>query len=101
MLISVVLAAALTATPPKGFAAFGGARSCATWQSSAAEIDVGKWWIWGFWSGRNSVLGAHVGGGTDGEGIVAEIKLACSARPSATLAWATIQVFERMKAEGR
>lgn len=83
------------------FHSWGGNQSCATWQSDASERLAGDWWIWGFWSGRNSGRMAAVGMSTDANGLLAEIKLACEAKPSASLVSATIAVYERMRREGR
>jgi hypothetical protein len=70
-LIALALAAALAtqaqAGPSKNdWIAFGGGDSCATWVSSAANEAVGRFWVMGFWSGRNSGLRLTVGESTDG-----------------------------------
>jgi hypothetical protein len=51
----------------------------------------------GLIDGRNS----RVGQSTDVAGILAEVKLTCSSKPSNTLAVATLQTYNRFRDEGR
>ena len=75
-----------------------GLDSCATWQSSRLNFNDGSAWIFGFWSGLNTLNAKNhvVGSLTDGEGIVAEVKKICGARPSMNLTDAVIEVYSRM-----
>lgn len=100
--MAVVASIALPASAQaQAFQAWGGSDSCATWQSDSAHREAGNWWIWGFWSGRNSGRTALVGRSTDANGVIAEIKLTCQAQPSMTIVQATIAVYERMRAAGK
>lgn len=100
---ALIAALALGASEPANRSSmiWGGDQSCATWLSSSSERNSGNWWIWGFWSGRNAQASTKVGGSTDANGIIGEVKLYCEGAPSATLVYATTQVFLRFKAEGR
>ncbi|MDP3406593.1 MAG: hypothetical protein Q8S03_18030 [Brevundimonas sp.] len=86
---------------------FGGLTSCASWLETPSNEAQGYQWIIGFWSGRNieaSFAGrefAQVGHSTDSAGIVGEVRLVCQASPSKSLAGATIETFNRFKAENR
>ena len=75
-----------------------GLDSCATWQSSPLNFNDGSAWIFGFWSGLNTLHAKNhlVGSLLDGEGIVAEVKKICGARPSMNLTDAVIEVYSRM-----
>lgn len=82
---------------------WGGDMSCARWQSSHDYREAGRFWILGFWSGLNMDVEStgRVGVTTDADGLVAEVRLECAARPSMAIATATTQVYRRFQAEGR
>src|SRR5260370_42454217 len=68
--------------------AFGiGNSSCANWLSTPSNRNEGGIWIMGYWSGRNdeNALNHDVGGETDAQGILAEVRKICEERPSITL----------------
>ena len=50
----------------------GGTESCAAWLATPASETEGRWWIAGFWSGRNMQNGPNgrVGSSSDSEGII-------------------------------
>ena len=77
-----------------------GRMSCAYWRSES--INEGAAWILGFWSGLNHANARTVGQHTNGEGIIAEVRRVCAARPSMTLAGATFTAYSEMasKAQG-
>lgn len=87
------------------YLAFGVAKeSCATWLASRSSEFVGTDWIMGFWTGANFISaatnkGGETGDSTDGNGIVAEIKKLCAARPSDTIVNTAITVFLRFHLE--
>jgi hypothetical protein len=68
--------------------------SCAHWRSES--IGEGDAWVLGLWSGLNYANVRTVGQHTDGEGIIAEVRKACSARPSMTLLNATFIAYSEM-----
>ena len=57
-------------------------------------------WVLGFWTGMNADA-FKVGSTSDARGIVGEVKLVCQAQPSTTLATATYETYQRLKAERR
>lgn len=75
-----------------------GQMSCAT-AFSASQYPTTRAWITGFFSGANAIYGGHVGRQTDGEGLIAEVELTCRARPSDTLAQATLDTYSRMSSK--
>jgi hypothetical protein len=81
----------------------GGAQSCAAWLADPASETEGRWWIAGFWSGRNiqNAGNARVGSSTDSEGIIGEIKRVCQAEPSLLLINAAGRVYVEMDRERR
>jgi hypothetical protein len=82
-----------------------GLRSCAHWLCNTS-IYEGEVWILGFWTGLNvanaSLAGqgfvghGSVGHGTDAQGIFAEVRKVCAARPSMTLSSAVFTVYSEM-----
>ena len=81
----------------------GGTQSCAAWLATPASDTEGRWWIAGYWSGRNMQNGARgqVGSSTDSEGIIGEIRRACQAEPSLLLITAAARVYVEMDRERR
>jgi hypothetical protein len=76
-----------------------GTRSCAFWQSSAALINQGNAWIYGFWTAMNFANDNdhHVGAHTDGLGILAEVKKTCDQSPSENLNQAALYTYRAME----
>ena len=76
----------------------GGTQSCAAWLATPASETEGRWWIAGFWSGRNMQNGAYgrVGSSTDSEGIIGEIKRVCQSEPTLLLINAAGRVYVEM-----
>jgi hypothetical protein len=103
-MISIALALAIQS---QGALVLGGEMSCARWQSSSAYVQAGRFWILGYWSGKNmqAALANDTAGGvgrtTDADGVVAEVKLACEASPSKSLVMATTETYERFRRAGR
>jgi len=81
----------------------GGTQSCAAWLATPAAETEGRWWIVGFWSGRNMQNGGNgrVGSSTDSEGIIGEIKRLCQAEPALLLINAAGRVYVDMDRERR
>ena len=81
----------------------GGTQSCAAWLANASSETEGRWWIVGFWSGRNMQNGSNgrVGATTDSEGIIGEIRRVCQAEPSLLLINAAGRVYVEMDRDGR
>lgn len=77
-----------------------GVDSCATAFSQQNRLQAAAW-VLGFWSARNLERNATVGETTDAQGIVAEVELACSRRPSTSLNVAALVVYDIMEAEAR
>ena|SRR5579864_7689134 len=74
-----------------------GRSSCAHWLADAANERDGVNWLLGYWTGVNSTnpKNKFVGSSTDGDAVVAEVKLICIASPSTTLVDATVAVYNR------
>jgi hypothetical protein len=68
--------------------------SCSHWLSQS--FNEGEGWILGFWSGLNFANARTVGQHTDGEGIIAEVRKVCAARPSMALLNATFTSYSEM-----
>ena len=81
----------------------GGTQSCASWLATPDSETEGRWWIAGFWSGRNMQNGTYsrVGSSTDSEGIIAEIKRVCQGEPTLLLINAAASVYVQMDRERR
>jgi len=81
----------------------GGTESCAAWLGTPSSETEGRWWIAGFWSGRNMQNGGNgrVGSSTDSEGIIGEIRRVCQAEPSLPLINAAGRVYTEMDRERR
>lgn len=79
-----------------------GMSSCATWVSTnETNYRLGEVWIMGFWSGRNAGTDGSVGGSSDPDGIIGEVKLYCTSNPSTRLFTAANDVYARMRSQGR
>lgn len=92
------------AADPSGFTslAFGGVTPCVQFESVPAVRDRAISWIAGYWSGLNGSSDTpNTGQSTTLAGIIAEIDLVCRAEPSRTVAWATLQVYQRLADEDR
>jgi hypothetical protein len=72
-----------------------GRMSCAHWLSQS--FNEGEAWILGFWSGLNHAKARTVGQHTNGEGIIAEVRKVCAARPSMTLVGAAFTGYSEME----
>lgn len=72
-----------------------GLNSCAKAWAPAHERDSFVW-VMGYWSGMNWAREAQVGGQTDAEGVVGEVKAICSSQPSMLLAPATAKAYSAM-----
>lgn len=81
----------------------GGTESCSAWLATPVSETEGRWWIAGFWSGRNmqNSSNARVGSSTDSEGIIGEIRRVCQAEPSLLLINAAGRVYVEMDRERR
>jgi hypothetical protein len=81
----------------------GGTESCAAWLATPASETEGRWWIAGFWSGRNMQNGANgrVGSSTDSEGVIGEIRRVCVAEPTLLLITAAGRIYVEMDRERR
>ena len=81
----------------------GGTQSCASWLSTPANEEEGRWWLVGFWSGRNMQNGdnGRVGSSTDSEGIIGEVKRICAGEPSLQLITAAGRVYVEMERDQR
>ena len=105
LLLAALLFAAPSETPDSGRAIWtiGGTQSCAAWLATPQSETEGRWWLAGFWSGRNMQNGdnGRVGSSTDSEGIVGEIKRICQAEPSALLITVAGRVYVEMDRERR
>lgn len=83
--------------PTKAFTLAGmGAESCATAFSPAYESRTEDW-VLGFFSGLNAASGKNVGQGTDAEGLVGEVRLACQSKPSAKMVEAALKAYRKME----
>jgi hypothetical protein len=88
--------AAAALSPPKMVSVFGaGHSSCAkAWtDENYAQSYV---WLMGFWSGMNTARSAQTGHGTDGDGVVGEVKLICAKTPSLPLISAAAEAYNAM-----
>lgn len=76
----------------------GGTQSCGAWLATPDSETEGRWWLAGFWTGRNMQNGSNgrVGSSTDSEGVIGEIKRVCQAQPSLLLITAAGQVYVQM-----
>ena len=93
-----LMAGAVICSPSLAFAQdtvlyFGGAQSCAVWQSSPRNQLAGQTWILGFFSGHNYASAQRVGQSMDASEIIAEIKKICTARPTMRLREATVEAY--------
>ena len=81
----------------------GGTQSCAAWLATPTSETEGRWWIAGYWSGRNMQNAARgqVGSSTDSEGIIGEIRRMCLAEPSLLLINAAARVYVEMDRDRR
>jgi hypothetical protein len=81
----------------------GGTQSCAAWLATPGAETEGRWWIAGFWTGRNMQNGGNgqVGSSTDSEGIIGEIKRICQAEPSLLLINVAARIYVEMDRERR
>jgi hypothetical protein len=87
------------ATAAEGILVVGiGRSSCANWQSSPENAKEGTAWIFGLWSGLNSInpKNRQVGSRSDARGIAAEVKKLCDDKPSLSLHEATVMVYTAM-----
>jgi len=80
-----------------------GLESCATWLSNPGEEASGSNWVLGYWSGRNidNAQNHLVGSHTDGQGVLGEVKVICTAEPSTELADAVARTYFKMEREGK
>jgi hypothetical protein len=97
-LARALMVGAVICSPPLAFAQdtvlyFGGAQSCAVWQSSPRNQLAGQTWILGFFSGHNYASAQRVGQSTDASEITAEVKKICTARPTMRLREATAEAY--------
>ena len=78
-----------------------GRTSCANWVPEREAEAEG--WIFGFWSGINlaSRTRRDVGSGTDGQGIIAEIKQVCRKDPSLPISDAITVIYNKLYLAGR
>ena len=69
-----------------------GNASCATWTTESRKEANTVGWILGFWTGMNVLNNVNhaVGEKTDGRGVIEEVRLACTRRPSEKL-WVAAQ----------
>lgn len=96
----ILLTLALATADMRPITAYGvGRASCATAMARENYSDSFNW-VMGYFSGRNQEGPVSVGG-TDGAGIMGEIKLICDARPSEDLFDAAHQVYERLRTRQR
>jgi hypothetical protein len=81
----------------------GGTQSCAAWLATPASETEGRWWLAGFWTGRNMQNGSNgqVGSSTDSEGIIGEVRRVCEAEPSLQLVTAAGHVYVEMDRQRR
>jgi hypothetical protein len=108
LLGAVMLAIPFLSPPPpndsnRSIWTIGGTESCAAWLATPASETEGRWWIAGFWSGRNMQNGPNgrVGSSSDSEGIIGEIKRVCQAEPSLLLISAAGRVYVAMDRDRR
>lgn len=75
-----------------------GTLSCANWQSSPAKVKEGKAWLFGAWTGLNSINPKNrlVGSKSDARGLAAEVKRLCTDKPSMSLHEATLLAYRGM-----
>ena len=108
MILSAFLALAAHAQPvapvndkPKQVVVFGvGHYSCERAWETEFKFSAFSW-VMGYFSGRNVGDQTKVGGTTDGDGVVAEVRKVCDAKPSLTLATATERVFVSLSRQKR
>src|SRR5262245_6128010 len=103
LLVAPAQAMARQADPGRPVWTIGGTQSCASWLATPASETEGRWWIVGFWSGRNMQNADHsrVGSSTDSEGIIGEIRRVCQAEPSLLLINAAGRVYVEMERQSR
>lgn len=96
----VVLAGAVTPAAPVEVmtAGFGAQSSCASWSKDRSQGSI---WILGYWSGRNVEAQKSVGGTSDADGILEEVRLLCKAKPSRAMIDAVDEVYTRLLDDGR
>lgn len=97
MLIALALAAA-PIEPPSMYLYGVGGHSCA--KAMNGNYGASFIWVMGYFSGRNQENSNSVGG-TDGEGIMGEVKLICDAEPSTILLNAAHRVYQRLRTRPR
>ncbi|HEX3972536.1 MAG TPA: hypothetical protein VHX19_14495, partial [Stellaceae bacterium] len=78
-----------------------GLHSCANWLSRPEYYRDGEQWILGYWSALNVSGSSAIGSHSDGEAIIAEIKLICVAEPSTGLTTAIDRVYENFRQRGK
>ena len=91
----LMIGSALAQRPQTLIAGIGGQINCSQWLRSESIVE-GDAWVLGFWSGLNYANVRTVGQHTDGEGIIAEVRKVCAARPSMVLLNATFTVYSEM-----
>ena len=97
----VILAGSVTpgAAPVEVMTAgFGAQSSCASWSKDRSQGSI---WILGYWSGRNVEGQRSVGGTSDADGILEEVRLICKAAPSRAMIDAVDEVYKRLLDDGR
>ena len=80
-----------------------GRSSCGNWLSQPEHESEGETWILGYWSGLN-VLNARshlVGGHSDGQAIIGEVKKICLSEPSTVLNNAVARVYYQFEQDGK
>lgn len=80
-----------------------GRDSCASWLVNATSERDGENWILGYWTGVNSANPGNplVGKSTDGEGLIGEVRLICTSKPSISLVDATVAVYNQFVRDRR
>lgn len=72
-----------------------GVESCAK-AFNPTYADKTEDWILGFVSGMNAVKGSNVGRNTDAQGVIGEVRLICSQRPSMRMVEAAAEAYKKM-----
>ena len=80
--------------------------SCAKWLSTPATKAEGTVWIYGYWSGLNSMRTIYddsgdIGKTTDAAGISGEVELFCKSVPSMKLSEAVGRVYTKFVERNR
>lgn len=98
--LALALALALGTSDPS-ITLFGiGAKSC-TSALAPAKYGESFAWVMGWFSALNAEKALTVGHSTDGAGIMAEAKLACSREPSLPLFAVADRVYNKLRATAR